>query len=152
MQIFRLAFAIYPVFDGGGAMLRAARWHTPPRRIIYCGPNLSCCRLELMANVGRAVLRRKMQSVVVEVPTGASIRKIMPKDLPPGWDHARDYSLCQPLGDAWFDSKESLLLLVPSVASPGEFNILVNQDHPDFETLKVHQAAEAAWDMRLFNR
>jgi RES domain-containing protein len=50
----------------------------------------------------------------------------------PGWD-ADDKSASQAFGDRWYDEKRSLALLVPSLAAPGlEWNVLINQQHPDF--------------------
>jgi RES domain-containing protein len=151
LQLYRLAALDYPVFDGGGALRHSARWHTAGRRIIYCGPNLSCCRLELIANLGRAVLQRPYGYVSADVPEDVVIETKPPSELPVDWDHPRDHHFSQPVGNAWYDAGASLIVRVPSVASPGEFNALVNQDHPDFSRLVVSTAVPARWDERIFD-
>ena len=42
------------------------------------------------------------------------------------------------------------ILRVPSVASQGEFNVLINQSHPDFHRLSASAPRGLAWDRRLF--
>jgi RES domain-containing protein len=54
------------------------------------------------------------------------------------------------LGDDWHDFRRSLILRVPSVASPSEFNMLVNQDHPEFDRLVVSSVEPIQWDQRTF--
>ena len=68
MKLYRIGDLAYPVFDGGGALRHSGRWHSAGRRVIYCGPNVSCCRLELKANLGKAVLRKAYGVVEIEAP------------------------------------------------------------------------------------
>ena len=150
MRLFRIADLAYPVFDGGGALHHPGRWHSAGRLIIYCGPNISCCRLELMANLGRAVLRKAYGVVEIEMPDNVSVTTIAASDLPPGWDHPRDHTVSRPIGDVWYDSQHTLLLRVPSVASPGEFNVLINQEHPEFGRLVASHPKPINWDERTF--
>lgn len=88
-----------------------------------------------MANLGRAVIRKAYGVVEIEVPEDVSVTIVTISDLPPGWDHPRDHTVSRPIGDVWYDSWRTLLLRIPSVASPGEFNVLVNQEHPEFRFL-----------------
>jgi RES domain-containing protein len=150
LQIYRIAAMAFPIFDGGGALRESARWHSAGRRIIYCGPNLSCCRLELMANRGHKVLLRPYGYVVVDVPDDVAVETKPISALPPEWNHPRDHSFTRPVGNAWYDAQRTLLLRVPSVASPNEFNVLVNQEHPDFRRLVVSPPQPVVWDERTF--
>jgi RES domain-containing protein len=150
MKLYRIGDLALPIFDGGGALRHSGRWHSAGRRIIYSGPNVSCCRLELMANLGRAVLRKSYGVVEIAVPDNVSVTTIAISDLPPGWDHPRDHTVSRPIGDAWYDSRWTLLLRVPSVASPNEFTVLVNQEHSEFGRLVASQPEPTVWDERTF--
>jgi RES domain-containing protein len=150
MKLYRIGDLALPIFDGGGALRHSGRWHSAGRRIIYSGPNVSCCRLELMANLGRAVLRKSYGVVEIAVPDNVSVTTIAISDLPPGWDHPRDHTVSRPIGDAWYDSRWTLLLRVPSVASPNEFTVLVNQEHSEFGRLVASQPEPIVWDERTF--
>lgn len=147
-HLYRIASALHPPFDGTGASKTGARWNSPGRSVIYCGPNLSCCRLELIANLRDAVIKRAYVWVVVELPRDLSVERLLPNTLLTGWDSLRPSGITRTIGDAWYDSRRSLLMEVPSVASPGEFNILVNQDHPDFARLVVSDPVPVTWDPR----
>ncbi|MFK8029984.1 MAG: RES domain-containing protein [Gammaproteobacteria bacterium] len=43
----------------------------------------------------------------------------------------------QEIGDDWFDKSGVAVLWVPSLVSPYETNVLINQEHPDFRRIKV---------------
>ena len=57
--------------------------------------------------------------------------------------------MSRPLGDAWYDKAAAALLMVPSVLSPFEPNVLINQDHPDTGRLQVSAERPVALDGRL---
>lgn len=52
------------------------------------------------------------------------------------WHLYSSYSISHPLGSAWFKRKETLLLRVPSAIVPGDFNVVVNATHPDYDQLR----------------
>lgn len=53
-------------------------------------------------------------------------------------------------GDKWLKNRKTVLARVPSKASPGDFNYLINPSHPDFKKLKVSAERHARWDSRHF--
>jgi|SaaInlStandDraft_3_1057020.scaffolds.fasta_scaffold30398_2 RES domain-containing protein len=56
-------------------------------------------------------------------------------------------------GDEWVNSTMSVGLLVPSVIIPAENNLLINPEHPDFESLlETVEKIDFPLDARLFNR
>lgn len=55
------------------------------------------------------------------------------------------------LGDSWHDRGESLQMWVPSVVSPHESNVLVNQRHAAFSRLVIGDPMSAQVDSRLFD-
>jgi RES domain-containing protein len=148
MLLHRIAPATYPPFDGGGSLVVGGRWHAAPRRIIYCGPNISACRLELLANHGKGVSRLAFVHVTAEVPDDIASEAIDPASLGVGWDAIPPNQASRAVGNAWYDAGKSLLLRVPSVASRGEWNILVNQEHADFGRLVVSKPVAVDWDPR----
>ena len=59
--------------------------------------------------------------------------------------------MSQQFGDGWYDRRESAVLLVPSVLSPFEPNVLINQRHPELEVISASDPAPAVIDPRLIS-
>jgi RES domain-containing protein len=128
---FRIGSLRYPLLDGGGAAASDdARWNSRGRRIIYAAEHYATALVEKMAQMNAQRLPSTLVYARIELPVGV-VERIEPLAVP-GWD-ADDKSASQAFGDRWYDEKRSLALLVPSLAAPGlEWNVLINQQHPDF--------------------
>jgi RES domain-containing protein len=150
MKLFRIASLSYPIFDGTGARLNGARWNSPGRSIIYCSTSLACCRLEILAHSGTRCAPMNHGWIAIDVPETATISEVSAGDLPKGWDAVPDNRSARKFGDEWYDGGGTLLLKVPSVASRGDFNVLINQSHHDFARLAASAPKPVDWDSRLF--
>ena len=64
----------------------------------------------------------------------SSLSRIEIIDLPPNWRELSAYPKLQEIGSRWYQAKESLVLRVPSVIVPQEFNYVINVNHPEFKT------------------
>jgi RES domain-containing protein len=53
------------------------------------------------------------------------------------------------LGDAWYDEAAAAVLVVPSILSPFEPNVLINQDHPDAGRVQVSAERPVTLDRGL---
>ena len=150
MKLFRIASRDFPVFDGTGARLHGGRWNSPGSRIIYASLNISCARLEVMAHRGLTKMPRNHGFVLITVPRGIKPEAVRPETLPADWNSLTRIDIAQAIGDAWIRRAASLLLQVPSVASPHDFNVLINQDHPDFHQITASVPLDLEWDKRHF--
>jgi RES domain-containing protein len=128
---FRIGSLRYPLLDGGGAAASDdARWNSRGRRIIYAAEHYATALIEKMAQLNAPRLPATLVYARIELPMTA-IERIDPSAVA-GWD-AEDKSASQAFGNRWYDERRSLALLVPSLAAPGlEWNVLINQQHPDF--------------------
>lgn len=70
-------------------------------------------------------------------------------ELPEGWDARPPTRASQEVGDAWLDVGPSPILRVPSVVVPGEFNLVIAPDHPDFPSIRVSPPEPTGFDPRL---
>ncbi len=77
-------------------------------------------------------------------------RHIRIKDLPDNWRSMAGRSVLGDIGGKWYDKQESLVLKVPSVVIPTEYNYIINTRHPLFAS-KVHlvRTEDYFWDARL---
>jgi RES domain-containing protein len=146
-DVFRITSATYPIFDGGGAHRFGSRWCTPGRGIIHTASAYALALLENLVHWNSARLPPDMRFVVATIPAAIARSRLEPDALP-GWDRA-DYGISQPYGDAWYDRGETALLIVPSVLSPFEPNILVNQRHPGAAGIEISAERPAILDPRL---
>lgn len=91
-----------------------------------------------------------MRYVVATIPTTVARMVLDPATLP-GWDRD-DYGISQPYGDAWYDAGQVAVLVVPSVLSPYEPNVLINQSHSDSRRIHVAEEQQVSIDPRLLRR
>jgi RES domain-containing protein len=150
LQVFRIASAAYPVFDGGGAARWGGRWCTPGRNIIHTASAYALAVLENLVHWNMAALPPGMRYVVAAIPAAVGRAVLDPAELA-GWDRG-DYSVSQPYGDAWYDAGDVAVLVVPSVLSPYEPNVLISQMHPDTRRIAVTEEQPATIDHRLSRR
>ena len=147
LRAFRIADMRHTIFDGTGAMLHGARWNSPGRRVIYASESYAGALLEILAHASGSV-PRSQGYIEIEIPADLSIEEVTPEDLP-GWD-SPSYETARAFGDRWVDERRTPVLLVPSVATRIERNVLMNQEHPDFPRIHVSEALPVRWDERLW--
>ncbi len=70
-------------------------------------------------------------------------------DLPVDWAVPAISPVTQAIGDQWLSDRESVVLQVPSVVVPQEYNYILNPEHPDFEALAVGPIVDYRFDERL---
>jgi RES domain-containing protein len=149
LRAFRIADMRHAIFDGSGAMLHGARWNSPGRRVIYAAETYAGALLELLVHASGSV-PRSQGYVEIEIPAGLSIEEITPADLP-RWN-SRSFEAARSFGDRWYDERRTPVLMVPSVVTHVERNVLINQEHPDFHRISASQPVPMRWDRRLWRR
>lgn len=145
----RIADRRYPLCDGKGAMLIGGRWNSPGARIIYASMNHACAMLERLAHANTLRLPRTLVWAEIVIPEGVSIEEVDPTAIP-GWDRARS-SVARTFGDEWYRSKRSAVLIVPSVTSRPDKNVLINQEHPEFPKIRCGTPQPVIWDRRILD-
>jgi RES domain-containing protein len=133
LRAFRIADMRHPIFDGSGAMLHGARWNSPGRRVIYAAETYAGALLEILVHASGSV-PRSQGYVEIEIPAGLSIEEITQDDVP-RWD-SPSFEATQAFGDRWYDERRTPVLIVPSVVTHVERNVLINQEHPDFPMVR----------------
>ncbi len=147
MRAFRIADMRHAIFDGTGAMLHGARWNSAGRRVIYASETYAGALLEILVH-GSGSVPRSQGYVEIEIPAGVPVEELAPDGLP-HWDSA-SFETARTFGDRWYDQRRTPVLMVPSVVTRVERNILINQEHPDFARIKSSPALPVRWDTRLW--
>ena len=130
--------------------MHGARWNSPGLRVIYASESLSGARLEVLVHTGRFSPPVNHGFIEIEVPDGVSMSSVNVEELPHAWNSVPDRHAARRIGDAWYKQGSAVLLRVPSVASGNEFNVLINQAHPDSQKFTVSEPRVMQWDERLF--
>jgi RES domain-containing protein len=147
LRVFRIADMRHPIFDGTGAMLHGARWNSPGRRIIYAAETYAGALLETLVHSSGRV-PRGLAYVEIEIPANLAIEEIDVGHVP-GWD-AIAFDSAQAFGDRWYDERRTPVLVVPSVVTRVERNVLIHQTHRDFARIHASEPKPVRWDARLW--
>ncbi len=152
---FEGAFSAYRIvrsglspFDGDGAFRWGGRWTSPGRHVIHAAESYALAVLESLVHFSIGELPPRL--VVVQLKIRASIsRQVLTADALPGWDAPAPNSVSRGFGDRWYDDERSAVLIVPSVLSPFECNVLIHQKHPASRAIDVGEPLPATLDDRL---
>ncbi|PSR57110.1 RES domain-containing protein [Adhaeribacter arboris] len=147
MEVYRLVFEKFadqlyaPGFSG--------RWNYEGEYVIYAASSRSLASMENMVHkMGQGILGTRFIVMVLDIPD-LPITTINLSDLPPDWKLASHYADTQPLGSAWYQSAETLLLKVPSAVVPTENNFVINARHLDFKQVQIKHREPLVYDYRF---
>tara|TARA_B100000378_G_scaffold71776_1_gene55127 strand:- start:2917 stop:3381 length:465 start_codon:yes stop_codon:yes gene_type:complete len=121
-------------FDGEGARRFGGRWNSRGKSCVYLAGSESLAMLEVMVHLDDYSLLRHYALLEVPLP-GDQVLRLSEGALPGDWRDEPAPPSTAELGDEWLDGQSSVVLAVPSVVVPREWNYLLNAGHPDFERL-----------------
>ena len=137
------------VLSGEGARLNGGRWNSPGLPAVYTSSSLSLATLEVLVHLEDPELLANLFSwFPLEIPDDLA-EWLDPGTLPPEWLNDEPGPASRAAGDGWLKLRRSAALAVPSVVTPGEWNILLNPAHPDFPKLLPGPAKPFRPDPRL---
>lgn len=153
MQVFRICKKAHgttgeQAMSGDGGLHGSARWHTRGRRIIYTATSTPLATLEIAVNLRQPKVIPDYVAVTVDAPDDGIIT-LSASALPAGWD-VRDSEplVSRAIGDRWLESEVSLALQIPSVVIAGQYNVLINPRHPDFDRVTFSNPMAFPFDIR----
>lgn len=129
----------------------ANRWNKKDEFVIYTGSNRALSTLEMVVHRSYILPTTPYRLLTIEILESESfLKEINPNDLPKNWRSIEAYPTLQDIGSNWYNSKESLVLKIPSAIIPQEYNIIINTKHPLFEAnVKIINNEDFLWDERL---
>jgi len=145
---YRIVREGMPIFDGGGAFRWGGRWNGPGRYVIHAAESYSLALLENLVHFNLGELPPRFLVAPLKIPKDVS-RKIADGAEVPRWNAPSPYTASREYGDAWYDERRTAVLIVPSVVSPFECNVLINQEHLDARRIEVGAPVRALLDDRL---
>lgn len=129
----------------------ANRWNKNEEYVIYTSTSRALSTLELV--VHRSSVQMDTEYKILDIELDISehdILQIDTKNLPENWRSIQSYPILQNIGSSWYQSYSSLILKVPSVIIPQEYNYILHTKHPLFkDRVRIHEVEDFVWDNRL---
>jgi len=151
MEVFRLARERFAnSLSGKGAALKGARWNSIGVELIYTAANRSLAMAEVAVHFTLATLPEDYMMITIEIPNGVSLKEVEVKDLPPNWNIFPHPIATQRFGDIFVTENKFCVLKIPSVVTQGDYNLLLNPNHPDFAKISIKRIEKFPFDNRLF--
>lgn len=153
MRVFRIAAAGFAesrkqAFGGAGGFYASGRWHSAGHPVVYTAESLSLAALEILVHLKQTTALQPFHAFAADIPDDRIAR---PSSYPAHW--AKRIAVSRAFGDAWLQARTSPALLVPTVITPGEWNVLLNPLHPGFSIKWVVSGPDVfAFDARLVAR
>lgn len=146
-RVYRIVSPQYPPFDGTGTHRWGSRWISPGQHVVHTTESYALAVLENLVHWQTSAVPKGLVYVAADIPDDVEQEELDRADLPKA--DANDYTVFRDIGDEWYQRGDTAILWVPSIVSPVEANVLVNQTHKDFARLPVHKPAPARIDPRL---
>lgn len=150
MEVFRICTEEHAhVLTASG---NANRWNKRGQNVIYTGASRSLATLESIVHKNSIKPTTPYKVIVISVSDDENhVKRVLLKELPSNWQRLAAYPILQAIGGKWYESKETLVLQVPSAIIPYEFNFVINAEHPAFQrNIKLIRTEDYFFDTRLF--
>ena len=150
MEVFRISSEVFSTTLASSG--RANRWNLKGQNVIYAGSSRSLASLELIVHKGAVKPALTYKVMVISIADDDYLMKqIQIKSLPSDWRSFSAYTNLQKIGSDWYNTRESLVLKIPSAIIPLEYNFIINTQHPDFAgKIKLARTEDYFWDSRFF--
>lgn len=133
MEVFRLSRKKFSKsLSGKGSAIKGARWNSIGVELIYTAANRSLAMAEVAVHFSLATLPTDYMMVTIEIPDYINIKAVETRDLPSNWNDFPHPSSTQTIGDKFVKENKFCVLKIPSVVTKGDYNYLINPNHPDF--------------------
>ena len=143
MMIFRCKWEQLPnkLISSGNA----GRWNLAGDRVIYCSESRALAAFEVLVHMKSDWMVSTFNFIGIQIPEKEPLK------IDPFENFKIREEECQNLGHEWYESQTSLLLKVPSVIIPKEWNYLINTQHSDFDGVKIKMIEPFyQFDQRLY--
>ncbi len=152
MILYRIAHELHADLNGVGGLTNKGRWNHKGAPLVYLSEHISLCaweklvQFESINNIPDIYV-----CLTVEVPDDSLTilsKEILDRDFKQ-WDTYPHSLKTMDFGSNFLKENETLLLQVPSIVVPSEYNFLFNPLHPKSKTAKIINIEPFVFDGRL---
>ena len=150
MQAWRLFPARFrqTAFTGVGGLYAARRWNHLGTAMVYCATSPALAALEFFVNLEPNEAPDDLLLAVAAVPDDL-VEQLDLDLLPVDWRELNSLA-CRDLGSGWAASGRSAALKVPSAVVDGDWNVLLNPRHAEFNKCQLAAPKPFRFDGRMF--
>lgn len=151
MEVYRLSREKFAsTLSGKGAALKGARWNSVGVELIYTAGNRSLAMAEVAVHFSLATLPSDYMMMTIFVPHDVPLQKLTLSELPADWSAFPHPTSTQEIGDRFVSENRYGILQIPSAVTYGDYNILINPNHPEFKRIKILDTERFPFDKRIF--
>jgi len=151
MLVYRLTRERFAhTLSGKGAAIKGGRWNSVGVELLYTASNRSLAMAEVAVHLTLATLPADFMMVSILIPDSLLVQEIPLSQLPTNWQSFPHPSSTQVFGDQFVAENKSCVLKIPSVVTQGDFNFLINPNHPDFAKVEIQSIEKFPFDQRIF--
>ncbi len=151
MRVFRLAREKHATpLSGKGAAKYGARWNPVGIELIYTAQNRSLPMAEVAVHLTLATLPDDYRMLTIDIPDDIKIKQLTEADLPTDWQEFPPPASTQDIGRDFVNENKYCVLVIPSVVTQGDYNVLINPNHPDFTKITITSIDKFPFDKRIF--
>lgn len=151
MTVFRLSKSKYSRdLSGHGAENTGGRWNSRGTPMLYTSQSRALCTTEIAVHIPLGIVPKDYEMISIEIPDSIKIAVLKTSELPDDWNSIPHGNSTQLIGDAFIREGKSLVLKVPSVVVPGDYNFLINPLHRDIAKISIITTELFSFDERLF--
>ncbi|MGJ7032198.1 RES family NAD+ phosphorylase [Niabella hirudinis] len=152
MLIYRIAQEPFAMdLSGKGAWMSGGRWNNEGHFALYTSASRALALLEILAHTPAKMLTVKPYILLtLEVADTQPTDQVSLGMLPADWNLSGSAQATAQLGDLFLKRSKALLLMVPSIIMPEEWNYVLNPLHPDMKKVRIVHRRNVTFDKRLF--
>ena len=137
-------------YSGEGARRFQGRWNPKGTPVVYTSTSRALAAVEFCVHLTVGVELEDLVMVEAQLPgSDPPVRLVEPAQLPTGWRVTMDYTVTNAIGAKWFRSRSSVAAMGPSAVIDGDWNVLLNPEHPVFSQVKIGPPEPYKFDPRL---
>ena len=149
MLVYRLASRKYARdTTGEGARLNGGRWNHIGTPCLYASESRALAILEYSANIELFSIPRALCLVTFDMPEDSLWECKIPS-LPGNWTQAPAPTETKDFGTKLLSAVAHLVIKIPSAIVPQEFNYLINPLHPAMAKVRIAEAVDFVYDIRI---
>ncbi len=151
MEVFRLAREKHATpLSGKGSAIKGARWNSIGIELIYTARNRSLAMAEVAVHFTLATMPEDYVMITIDISDSTETKQLKVADLPTGWKDFPHPPSTQKIGDDFVNENKYCILIIPSVVTQGDYNVLINPYHKDFGKIKTTRIDKFPFDKRIF--
>ena len=105
---------------------------------------------EVAVHLTLATLPDDYMMITIDIPDDIKIKHLTEADLPIDWQEFPHPSTTQKIGRDFVNENECCVLMIPSVVTRGDYNMLINPHHKDFSRITITSVEKFPFDKRIF--